>query len=231
MSSSTHAVNFKPALHTALHEAGHACMLLFFGLPFGRVTVLPGVDSLGEIDHPGPMGIEHSGVRERTAIARQIVLVAKAGLQAQQLVDPYATVEQWASSDYQNAFEVSREYRIFRGLDYFGSPTHFKRLERLEVEARRLVRKRLRPAIELLAGVLMERLSLTMVEAEEIVKGVLPCFGAVQVEEVQTEEKTISVRVEEAPLEPIEFRVERVVTDQGKTEFRVGGACSALDRA
>ncbi len=150
---------------TAFHEAGHAVVLLHFGLPFTEVTICPGAGSLGHITHPPPLGVEHQGARERRTIARRQILAAYAGLEAERLIAPDAP-EACAEGDHDAAVELSRAHQVMpRGPVHVMDERHLKFLEGLRAESRRLVRRLCAP-IERLAVALLAAETLDMTAAE-----------------------------------------------------------------
>ena len=146
------------ALATAYHEAGHAAVLLHFEIPFSSVSVVASGDADGRIRHPSPMMIGESR-RARQTAARQLILVAYAGMQAQRLVDSAAQDFHGAYDD-ENALWLSKEYCAMRGCSWVGDPFHIAYLERLRKEAGRLVRG-LRWRIDTIARTLMVHETLT----------------------------------------------------------------------
>jgi hypothetical protein len=155
---------------TALHEAGHAVVHLYFGLPIIRVTIDPDGDVLGSMAHHSPMMIDVPSGRGRRQIARQMILGCFAGLHAQRLVDTHAP-ECHGSEDVHNAWTLSRDYGVLpRWCDYIGDDAHADFMNRLQMESRRLV-QRLRVPIEILAEHLL--LSRTMI-AEEVESVITP---------------------------------------------------------
>lgn len=137
---------------TAYHEAGHYAVLEHFGLPVSSITIEPARDYLGAVEHPTPYMIDMPPTRrERRAVARQMIVTAYAGLEAERLVDPNADPRQ-SEADDENAFWLSREFGVFpSSVSYVGDDTHLAYLRRLRGDARRLVR-RLRPEIDRIAA-------------------------------------------------------------------------------
>jgi hypothetical protein len=136
---------------TAYHEAGHKAVFEHFGLPVTSTTIEPDDDYLGAVEHPTPYGLDMPpNRRERRTVARQMMLAAYAGLEAERLVNPTADPDQSAQDD-ENAFWLSREFCVFpKGCSYVGDDAHLAYLESLRREARRLV-ARLYPEIDYIA--------------------------------------------------------------------------------
>jgi hypothetical protein len=152
----------------AFHEAGHAAVLIYFGLPIMNVTIVPSEEADGVCTSSTVMGIEFGpddGPRERRRIARQQILSCYAGLEAQRLVDGHAEP---SPVDEESAFELSRDYGVGPRGGAIGDERHIASLGRLRGEARRLVRQ-LRPAIEVLAAELLRRSTLDGKEAARAV--------------------------------------------------------------
>jgi hypothetical protein len=132
---------------TAYHEAGHAVVLRHFGLPVTTISLDPDGDSLGRVEHPNPYQLDIP-VGKRRRVARQMMIAAYAGLEAERLVNPKADPVV-AEGDEKNAFWLSREFSVFpRSVSYLADETHVTYLENLKREARRLIRS-LRPQLEL----------------------------------------------------------------------------------
>ncbi|MGO9665730.1 MAG: hypothetical protein ACLP66_20765 [Polyangia bacterium] len=161
---------------TAYHEAGHAVLMAYFGLGFSDVTIAPDAerDSDGHITHPSPLGYEGcDGKRERRAVARQLILMAYAGVAAERLIQPDAP-DYHGASDEENAFQLSRTYGVQpRHLSFVGDAQHWEFLGRLQNEARGLV-LRLRAPIAKLADELLSRTTLTWAEVEAVVGPMIP---------------------------------------------------------
>ena len=161
---------------TAFHEAGHAVLMAYFGLAFDDVTIAPDAerDSNGHITHPSPLGYQGcDSKRERRKVARQLILMAYAGMAVERLVDPDAP-DCHGASDEKNAFQLSRTYGVQpRHLFFVGDAQHWEFLSRLQNEARGLV-LRLRAPIARLADELLSRTTLTWAEVEAVVGPMIP---------------------------------------------------------
>src|SRR5262245_22568712 len=130
---------------TAYHEAGHAVVLAYFGLPTSEVSIVDDDEnSAGHHLHPSIMGLDYAlweGIRERRRDARRMAIGCYAGLEAQRPVDRSP-----------HAFHGEDDDRNARSLlvDYGVRATPL----RLRAEARSLVR-RLTPYINLVAEALL----------------------------------------------------------------------------
>jgi hypothetical protein len=106
-------------------------------------------------------------------VARQLILMAYAGMAAERLVDPDAP-DCHGASDERNAFQLSRTYRVQpRHLSFVGDAQHWEFLGRLQNKARGLV-LRLRAPIARLADELLSRTTLTWLEVEAVVGPLIP---------------------------------------------------------
>jgi hypothetical protein len=157
---------------TAYHEAGHAVVHLYFGLPIAKVSIVAAKDAPGHVAHPDPLMLE-CGVYEETGlvkqVARQMIIGAYAGIEAQRLVQPCAQ-EGHAESDFDMAFTLSQEFGVFpRHMSQVGDELHLNYLDRLRQRARGLVRGRLRGAIEALAAALVDQSTLSQEQAVQVV--------------------------------------------------------------
>lgn len=151
---------------TAYHEAGHAVVALAHGLTGFEVTIVPGEDSLGHYLHPGVLGYEIHGNRERRSLARDCILVSYAGMHAQRLVDPDADGSHGVG-DESNAFDLSRDFEVLpRSLSRVGDEQHWRYLDRLKKEAGRVVQQNRAP-IKALAEALLEKKTLSGEEIRE----------------------------------------------------------------
>ena len=161
---------------TAYHEAGHAVVMVHFGLGFHMVTIKRNYEkaSEGDVAHPGLIGGYENceTTKDRRIAARQLILANYAGLAAQKLVEPDAP--DWrAEADENNAFELSREHGVMpRGHVFAGSPEHHAFLDRLRKEATRLVQDLSGP-ISKLADELLVRKKMTGKEVELFVEPLL----------------------------------------------------------
>lgn len=155
--------------------AGHAVVLLYFGLPIDRMTIGAEDDTDGYVEYPGPMGIdldERDVARERRKIARQMILACYARGHAKRMVFPPAT-EGLDDDGSEDAFHLSWEYGVLpRFLSYVGDEFHYRYLDRLSRESRRLVRRLWGP-IAHLAGCLFEKQAMTGEEVEAEIRPIL----------------------------------------------------------
>lgn len=131
---------------TAFHEAGHHVIAYRFGLVTDGVTIKPN-------DERGTLGDSWSegGLDDRAQ-----VIVCLAGLAAQRMVAPDASVEVGAWGDYEQARELLERGAVDESLEI------------LEVEAAALVAKD-RAAIEAVAAALLEFETLPGDEGDRIV--------------------------------------------------------------
>lgn len=156
-------------LNTAYHEAGHAVVLLHYGLTPDSVSIRPAEDYFGIVKHPSPLMFNCSSLRERRSLAKDMIVGCYAGLEAERMVNPQAP-DFHGDGDEQNVFDLCRSYGVVpRGCGFIGDEVHRTYLEGLRRRARRLVR-RLRPTINALAQTLLEKETLSGVEAEGIFK-------------------------------------------------------------
>lgn len=157
---------------TAYHEAGHAVITVALGLTINKVSIVPGEGYSGVCREPGVLGYESSSRRDRRSIARAAIVGSYAGMHAQRLVDPGAP-DFHGEGDEADAFELSRMFEVFpRKIGWVGDEQHLAFLDRLRVEARRLVRKH-RHAIDKLAELLLQRQELERAEAVQLIESVL----------------------------------------------------------
>jgi hypothetical protein len=148
---------------TAIHESGHAIALLAQRLPFEKATIRPGSDFLGRVTHATPLMFEP---RERRQVARGMILCCYAGFEAEQIAYPHADAG-FASQDYENAFDLSREYGVLpRSCAMIGDDAHDAYLERLKGEARRLMRTHWL-AVDAFAGLLLKKTTVTYDAAKQ----------------------------------------------------------------
>lgn len=151
-------------LATAYHEAGHAVVNLHFRLPIEEVSIIRKGDRLGVMVHLRPEMLEVPR-REYRTIARQIILGCYAGLHAQRLVDPEPHPDH-GKDDVRDACQLSREYLVLpRRYSAIGDDEHMAFLERLNRQARNLVRQ-LRKPISVLAARLLKRRRMSGKECE-----------------------------------------------------------------
>ena len=162
---------------TAWHEAGHAVVAIYFGLPFFEVTIVPSEGADGHVSHPTPLGIDFGFAdtpAERRRCARQQILSDYAGLEAARLIHPEAS-EDSGEHDRNKAMAASCLYQVLprrhNGL-VIGGEHHREFLDRLRGEARRLVR-RLREPIRVLARELLDRATMNQAEAERAIRHLL----------------------------------------------------------
>jgi ATP-dependent Zn protease len=176
MASSRNTRAAAEARATAYHEAGHAVIRLVKGLTVNRVSIIPGEGFTGVCLAPGVLGYECSGRRERRETGRASVVSCYAGFEAELLEYPNAR-EEHAADDWENAFRISRQWEVLpRNCDHVGSEAHFKYLERLRAEARRLVRRH-RAAIDALAAELLRRQEMNREQVEALVAPFLEAHG------------------------------------------------------
>lgn len=162
-------------LGTAYHEAGHAVVSLYLGLPIYEVTIVKQGDANGSVTHPSPLMLDLGWAvgRERRKAARQMILGCYAGLHAERLLACDAPGFHGAADD-ENAFDLSREYRVTpRHCGFIGDEYHAAYLERLRKESGRLVRA-LRVPIEKLAKELMRRKTVRHEDVEKVIGAYLP---------------------------------------------------------
>jgi hypothetical protein len=153
---------------TCWHEAGHAVAHIVQGLTIGEVNVIETDTTTGCCIHASPMMYDVSNSRERRAIARKCIVTLFAGMEAERLVDPDAP-DHHADADQKEAFAVSVQYHVFpRVCRRVGDYAHLAYLDKLRIEARRLVKKH-REQIELLAIELKARRRLSHEEAEQVI--------------------------------------------------------------
>jgi hypothetical protein len=145
---------------TAYHEAGHAVVFAYFGLPTFEVSIVRDDDenSAGHHLHPSILRLDFApgeGIRERRQVARRFAIGCYAGLEAQRLVDrspqPFL-----GETDDRNARSLLVDYNVR------ATP------ERLRAEARSLVR-RLTPYINLVAEALLRQSVLTGAEVRQLI--------------------------------------------------------------
>ena len=145
---------------------------LHFGIWFKRVTIARTGDAHGHVLHRWPEGIDYGEALSRTAMraeARRYIVAAYAGLEAQRLVDD-APRAYHGRDDDQNAFEISCRYQVWgRGGGQVGNDAHRAYLETLRRESRRLVHH-LQREVEAVAGALLRDKTLTMADADAIVR-------------------------------------------------------------
>jgi ATP-dependent Zn protease len=154
---------------TAYHEAGHAVVQLYLGLPIVDVTIVPDRDegSLGHMTHPPPLRLDIPATRlARRQAARDMMIGCYAGVAAQQLVDP-SPAPFHGEDDSASASWLAREY---------GVRTDPVRLRR---EARRLVRQ-LSRYIDCLATALLKRPTLTEDEVKQLLRGMPTSYGSLE---------------------------------------------------
>jgi ATP-dependent Zn protease len=159
---------------TAYHEAGHAVVMLAFGLEIDEATISPDAerDSNGHISHPPPLGYITTGVRDRRSLVRAMILSSYAGMEAERLVDPDAP-HYHGAGDADTAFYLSRTYEVLpRKMEYVGDDAHWRFLDRLKSEARHIVHD-LRGPIGRLADELLSKTRLTGAEVEALVAPML----------------------------------------------------------
>ena len=153
---------------TAHHEAGHAVAAIVQGLTITYVTIKSDEDFLGACLHPSVLGYEFSGTREKKRIARECILTAYAGFQAEKIFNPQA--EEWrAQNDEGNALFLSREFLVLpRQCSHIGDEAHLEFLAKLQLEAHKLVRRHW-SSVSAVARVLLETKILTHDQVEEII--------------------------------------------------------------
>lgn len=124
---------------------------------FEEVTIAPGEGSLGSITSPSVMRWEG---KDRRAVARANIVSTYGGAEAERAV--FGEVwEPGIGHDEQQAFWLSRTYGVFpRRLQAVGSEQHWRYLEKLRREARRLT-QRYRPQVLQVAELLMKRTTLS----------------------------------------------------------------------
>ena len=155
---------------TAYHEAGHAVVMLAFGLEINEVTISPDAerDSNGHISHPPPLGYTTSSMRDQRSLVRAMILSSYAGMEAERMVDPDAP-DYHGAGDTETAFSLSRMYGVLpRRMEYVGDDAHWRFLDRLKSESRYLVRS-LRGPIGRLADELLSKATLTGPEVDALV--------------------------------------------------------------
>ncbi|HEY4393211.1 MAG TPA: hypothetical protein VGP64_04080 [Polyangia bacterium] len=159
---------------TAFHEAGHAIVAVYFGIPPTSVSIVPAADgSAGRMCHPSPLIFEAESRRDRRSLVRQMILVSYAGIGAQRLVEPEAP-EWQAENDFANAFELSREHAVLpRGCSWVGDEAHGAYLDRLRRESARLVR-RLAVPISFFAEALLVAHEMSGADASALATSLLP---------------------------------------------------------
>jgi len=153
-------------LGTAYHEAGHAVADTVLGLHVTNVEIVRRKDTLGRSSSLGILRYEGGSRREQRSIARDAIISAYAGVEAQRLVE---TPEVYADdADRNNAFWLSRTYCVMpRNCSYVGDDSHVAYLERLRTEAKRLVRREW-TKIEAVATELLAKRKLTGDRVREI---------------------------------------------------------------
>lgn len=140
---------------TAMHEAGHAVIAVYFGLGIDAVSIESEGDTAGYVAHPPPLLYAHCGRRAMKQAARQMVVGLYAGIIAERLYDPEAP-DFHAENDEAEAWNLPREYALrIPGCSYVGDETYDRYLERRRDEARRLVVS-LKGVIEALADRLLK---------------------------------------------------------------------------
>lgn len=159
---------------TAYHEAGHAVALLVQGLHVEQVSIRAEDDYNGSCVQPSLLMYNVTSKRERKALARRCIISSYAGIEAERLIDPDAP--EWHGQwDFQNAFEISREYVVLpRACAHVGDDLHDAFLLRLRREARGLVGRH-RPLIDRLATALLRARTLTGDQARAVLEGTDTC--------------------------------------------------------
>jgi ATP-dependent Zn protease len=143
-----------PERATAMHEAGHAVVAVYFGLGIDSVSIEADGDSAGRVAHPPPLFYAHAGRRAVKQTARQMVVGLYAGIIAERLYDPEAP-DIHAEKDETEAWSLPRDYAIrIPGCAYVGDEVYDRYLGQRRNEARKLV-IRLRRVIEALADELL----------------------------------------------------------------------------
>lgn len=158
----------KPAIEdTAYHEAGHVIAHFVQGLTIDNVSIVAADDYFGICYSPPPMLYETTGARERRQVARASIVASYAGYEAEQMLNPNAP-DYHGRDDYENAFELSREFGVLpRRCSFVGDEFHMAYLRRLQGEARSLVRKNW-DKVQAIAQALIKNNSLSREEAESI---------------------------------------------------------------
>ena len=153
---------------TAHHEAGHAVAAIVQGLIITYVTIKPDEDFLGACLHPSAFGYEFSGTRERKKIVRECIIASYAGLQAEKIFNPQA--EEWrAQHDENNAFSLSHEFLVLpRQCSHIGDEAHLEFLAKLQLEARKLIRRHW-SSVSAVARALLETKTLNHDQVKEII--------------------------------------------------------------
>jgi ATP-dependent Zn protease len=157
---------------TAYHEAGHAVITIAQGLTIDTVSIIPGGYFNGRCIQPTVYGYDRSNKREDRSIARALIISTYAGMHAQRLVDPDAPSFH-GDKDESDAFDLSREHGVFpRYMDFVGDECHRAYLDKLRLEARRLVNRYCK-SIEKLAELLLQRKTLERPEVEQLIESLL----------------------------------------------------------
>jgi ATP-dependent Zn protease len=157
---------------TAYHEAGHAVITIVQGLTLKKVSIVPGEDYNGLSVEPAVAGYDFSNAREARSIARMLIIGCYAGMPAERLVDPDAP-DSHGEDDEDNAFRLSREHQVLpRYCSIVGDEYHWKYLDKLRAEARRLVKKH-RRAIAKVADELLQEQELDGAKAKNLIEPLL----------------------------------------------------------
>jgi ATP-dependent Zn protease len=164
---------------TAYHEAGHAVAHLALGRTNDKVSIIPGEGFNDQCDSAGVGGYYYVNACQRRALIRDLIIGCYAGLEAQCFVDPNPKDCHGAGDD-RRAFQLSREHEVLpRRLGYIGDQYHMAFLDRLRVQARRLVRRH-RDAVAALAEELLRRKEMDGAEVERLLAPMLPQVTARQ---------------------------------------------------
>jgi len=154
-----------PKMETCWHEAGHAVIAFALDIHIESVSAVAKPYAYGVCKHLNPLFLEP---RYRRANARACIVMAYAGIEAAKLHEPNAD-ESTSAQDFRDAFEMSRDFVVLpRSCTYIGDDAHDAFLLKLRGEARHLV-KRHRHQIERLALLLMDRHTLTGIEARKAI--------------------------------------------------------------
>lgn len=167
-----------PNKNTAFHEAGHIVAAVRLELPITEVSTEVKLDrrngnTYGHVAHPPLVMFDgfHDG-RKRRRIISGMIITLYAGYEAELRFDPKAKKAN-AREDYDQAWKLPREHGcIPRDCAYVGDEFYDAYLDRLRVQARRLVKAEWK-AIEGMARAILTPKTVTGQKVEHFVRGLL----------------------------------------------------------
>jgi hypothetical protein len=129
-----------PKRATAMHEAGHAVIHVFFELRgINSVTINEDGDTCGCLSHQPPLYYANEGRKVLKQVARQMIVCLYAGIIAERIYDPEAP-DFHAEHDEVEARALPRDYELrIPGCSFVGDDAYDRFLERQRGEARKLV--------------------------------------------------------------------------------------------